>query len=139
MAIKLATSEKDKPRIGILTAGGDCPGLNAVIRGVVKSGYRMGYEVLGFVGGFEGLADPVRYRELTPQNTSGILVQGGTILGSTNRGRFGVTVGEDKKISLPPDLLRSVRQTFDDLRLEVRAISDDALPVIDAVQIRKRR
>ena len=116
MTIQLAKT--DKPRIGILTAGGDCPGLNAVIRGIVKSGYRMGYDVLGFLGGFEGLADPVSYRELTPQNTSGILVQGGTILGSTNRGRFGVTVGEDKKMSLPDDLVRTVRQTFEDLRLE---------------------
>src|SRR5687768_14519925 len=43
------------PRIGILTAGGDCPGLNAVIRGVVKAANLHGYEVLGFLKGYEGL------------------------------------------------------------------------------------
>ncbi|MEZ6089473.1 MAG: ATP-dependent 6-phosphofructokinase [Pirellulaceae bacterium] len=100
------------PKIGILTSGGDCPGLNAVIRGVVKSAYRMGYQTLGFIEGFEGLIEPVRYRELTPQNTSGILIQGGTILGSTNRGRFGVTVGQDQKRSLPTELVDAVRKTF---------------------------
>ncbi|QDS86585.1 6-phosphofructokinase [Rosistilla ulvae] len=112
------TNDSTRPRIGILTSGGDCPGLNAVIRGVVKSAYRLGFETLGFVGGFEGLVDPVRYRVLTPQNTSGILVQGGTILGSTNRGRFGVTVGKDTKLSLPEPLIEAVRQTFEETKLQ---------------------
>ena len=114
----MSDSESDKPRIGVLTSGGDCPGLNAVIRGVVKSAFRLGYETLGFLGGFEGLGGPVRYRELTPQNTSGILVQGGTILGSSNRGRFGVTVGEDQKLSLPQHLIDMVGETVDQLRIE---------------------
>jgi 6-phosphofructokinase 1 len=48
-------------RIGILTAGGDCPGLNAVIRGVVKSASRHGYDVVGFQRGYEGLVEPVSY------------------------------------------------------------------------------
>lgn len=112
------TTSSDRPRIGILTAGGDCPGLNAVIRGVVKSAYRMGYDTIGFEGGFEGLVDPIRYRQLTPQNTSGILIQGGTILGSTNRGRFGVTVGEDVKLSLPQPLIDAVRKTFAQTRMQ---------------------
>ena len=42
-------------RIGILTSGGDCPGLNAVIRAVVKSATKLGWETIGFHGGFEGL------------------------------------------------------------------------------------
>ncbi len=45
-----------KPRIGVLTSGGDCPGLNAVLRGVVLSAEKLGWEVLGFLDGFEGLA-----------------------------------------------------------------------------------
>ena len=50
---------KNGKRIGILTGGGDCPGLNAVIRGAVKSADRLGYDVVGFRNGFEGLVDPV--------------------------------------------------------------------------------
>ncbi len=107
-----------KKRIGILTSGGDCPGLNAVIRAVSKAGFWLGYEVVGFEDGFEGLADPVRYRVLTPQNTAGILVQGGTILGSTNKGRFGARVGASGRAEIDPALVKQVGKTFDDLNLE---------------------
>ena len=48
-----------KPTIGILTGGGDCPGLNAVIRAAVKSAVRLGYDCVGFLKGYEGLVDPV--------------------------------------------------------------------------------
>jgi 6-phosphofructokinase 1 len=72
-------------RIGILTAGGDCPGLNAVIRSVVKAAISQhGFEVLGIEDGFEGLVEN-RYRPLTWTDASGILSTGGTILGSSNR------------------------------------------------------
>lgn len=108
----------DRPRIGILTSGGDCPGLNAVIRAVTKACYWLGYEVLGFESGFEGLIDPVRYRFLTPQNTSGILTLGGTILGSTNKGRFGARIGVDGRAELAPGLIDQVRETFAATRLE---------------------
>jgi len=82
-----------KPTIGILTSGGDCPGLNAVIRAAVKSAERLGYDCIGFLRGYEGLVDPVSYMPLTARNTAGILTQGGTILGATNKGRFSATVG----------------------------------------------
>lgn len=105
-------------KIGILTGGGDCPGLNAVIRGVVKTSLHLGYEVLGFLRGYEGLADPAEYIPLNAQNTTGILVQGGTILGSTNKGRFNATRGEDQRTQLDPDLIESVRRTFKKLELD---------------------
>ena len=108
----------DKPTIGILTSGGDCPGLNAVIRGVVKTGLSLGYRILGFENGFEGLVDPIRCRWLDHVNTAGILIQGGTILGSTNRGRFGSRVGVTGKLELPPDLIADVRHTFEHFQLE---------------------
>ena len=60
-----------KPCIGILTSGGDCPGLNAVIRAAVISSDRLGYSCVGFLRGYEGLVDPVDYIPLTPGNTSG--------------------------------------------------------------------
>ena len=53
----------------------------------------------------------IRLRTLTPTNTSGILTQGGTILGSTNRGRFSATVGEDNRLAIAPDLLADVAGT----------------------------
>jgi ATP-dependent phosphofructokinase / diphosphate-dependent phosphofructokinase len=70
-------------RIGILTGGGDCPGLNAVIRGIVRAGVnRHGHEIVGFRYGWAGVLEdnPV---ELTPPSTAGILHRGGTILGSS--------------------------------------------------------
>ncbi|MCQ4044995.1 ATP-dependent 6-phosphofructokinase [Streptantibioticus rubrisoli] len=69
-------------RIGVLTAGGDCPGLNAVIRSVVHRGLAgHGDEVIGFEDGFKGLLEG-RYRPLDLNAVSGILARGGTILGS---------------------------------------------------------
>jgi phosphofructokinase-like protein len=104
-------------RVGILTSGGDCPGLNAVLRGVVKSAEQLGYECIGFLKGFEGLVDPVSYITLNSKNTSGILTQGGTILGSTNKGRFAATVGVDDRVEISRDLLAAVRATVDQLGL----------------------
>ena len=73
-------------RIGILNSGGDCPGLNAVIYGVVGAASRLGWEVVGFRDGFEGLLTPGDYTVLEPEKIAGILKLGGTILGTTNKG-----------------------------------------------------
>ena len=108
----------NRPRIGVLTSGGDCPGLNAVIRAVTKAGFWLGYDVIGFRDGFEGLIDPIRCQVLTPQNTAGILVQGGTILGSTNKGRFGARKGVSGRAEIDPALVEKVRETFRILKLE---------------------
>lgn len=110
--------DPNKPRIGILTSGGDCPGLNAVIRAVAKTGFWMGYEILGFLKGFEGLIDPIQYAILDPVNTSDILSQGGTILGSTNKGRFGGRAGASGRAEIPSEIIDQVRHTFEKLSLE---------------------
>jgi 6-phosphofructokinase 1 len=73
-------------RIGILTGGGDAPGLNAVIRAVVKSAANCQCETIGILDGFDGLIERDRYRVLTPKDVTGILRIGGTILGTANRG-----------------------------------------------------
>ncbi|OFW43978.1 MAG: 6-phosphofructokinase [Acidobacteria bacterium RIFCSPLOWO2_12_FULL_67_14b] len=73
-------------KIGVLTGGGDAPGLNAVIRAVVKAAYNASIEVVGLEDSFDGLLDPSRTRRLTPKDVTGILRLGGTILGTTNRG-----------------------------------------------------
>ncbi len=70
----------------MLTGGGDAPGLNAVIRAVVKAAVNAGIEVIGLEDSFDGLLDPSRTRPLTPGDVTGILRLGGTILGTTNRG-----------------------------------------------------
>jgi 6-phosphofructokinase 1 len=72
-------------RIGLLTGGGDCPGLNAVIRGVTKPAQDYGMTVYGIIDGFEGLVEG-RANELRNEDVSGILSRGGTILGSSNKG-----------------------------------------------------
>ncbi len=73
--------------IGVTTGGGDCPGLNAVIRAVVKSAIlKYGWRVIGIPDGFDGLIFPERSWELTLDSVSSILPRGGTILGTTNRG-----------------------------------------------------
>ncbi len=104
-------------RIGILTSGGDCPGLNAVIRGAVKSAARLDAEMVGFRRGYEGLVDPVTYMALDTTNTSGIINRGGTILGSTNKGRFAARTGIDERVELDPQLIQAVKRTIDQLGL----------------------
>ena len=75
-------------RIGILTGGGDCPGLNAVIRAVVRKGVnRYGHAIVGYRDGWRGVLEN-RVTHLTPENTSGILHRGGTILGSSRTNPF---------------------------------------------------
>jgi phosphofructokinase-like protein len=69
-------------RVGVLTGGGDCPGLNAVIRAVTRRSLTRGYEVVGVRDGWRGLVDG-RFMELGPREISGILPRGGTILGTT--------------------------------------------------------
>jgi len=70
-------------RIGILTSGGDCPGLNAAIRAVGKAAQEVyGMQVIGFINGFRGLVED-RTMDLTPRLLSGILTSGGTILGTS--------------------------------------------------------
>ncbi len=74
-------------RLGILTGGGDCPGLNAVIRAVVKCAIReYEMECIGILDSFDGLINGPATLPLTWHNTGGLLFQGGTILGSTNKG-----------------------------------------------------
>ena len=87
-----------RKRIGILTAGGDCPGLNAVIRAVAKCAFGYGWEVFGFEDGYAGLVEN-RFCKLTNQDVSGILTRGGTILGTSNTADpFRYPIHKGKKI-----------------------------------------
>jgi len=90
--------------IGVLTGGGDAPGLNAVIRAVTKTAInRYGWSVIGIEDGFEGLLGQTMIRPLTLDSVRGLLPLGGTILGATSRGHFSV---------LPPSIEDLRRDPF---------------------------
>jgi 6-phosphofructokinase 1 len=66
--------------IGIVTGGGDCPGLNAVIRATAKAAAKRGWESIGFLGGYEGILEPQEYIQLDYQKLGSLLTRGGTYL-----------------------------------------------------------
>ena len=100
--------------IAISTGGGDCPGLNAVIRAATRCAIlKYGWRVLGIEDGFDGLIWPERCRPLTLESVSGILPRGGTILGTTNRGnpfmyKQGIN-GKEVVIDRSVDVIRNAR------------------------------
>ena len=105
-----------KKRVGILTSGGDCPGLNATIRGVAKALYaRMGdnVEIVGIANGYSGLING-DYREMNEDDFRGILTLGGTILG-TKRTPFKLmkVIGEDKV-----DKVKAMKKTYHEAKLD---------------------
>src|SRR4029453_8570799 len=110
-------------RIGVLTSGGDAPGLNAVLRAVVKSAeLEYGWRVVGIENGFEGLLTPPRTRPLGLQEVRGLLPLGGTILGSTNKGHF-TFIEVDGKRERDPAPYRELAQN-------ARRLGIDALVII---------
>ena len=104
-------------RIGVVTGGGDCPGLNAVIRAVAKASAKRGWECIGILGGYEGLLEPRRTVPLDYKILSGLLPRGGTILGTANRGKFSAKVGHGESRTLPKELLDGVKAGMDALGL----------------------
>jgi 6-phosphofructokinase 1 len=107
----------EKKRIGILTSGGDCPGLNAVLRGASRAADKLGWELIGFRDGFEGLLPPGDHVLLDRRATAGIMHLGGTILGTVNKGHFVAKVGAGNAVAIPPEILVQARQTYDALGL----------------------
>jgi ATP-dependent phosphofructokinase / diphosphate-dependent phosphofructokinase len=106
-----------KKKIGIVTGGGDCPGLNAVIRAVAKAAAKRDWETLGIIGGYAGLLEPRRFCVLDYQALSGLLTRGGTILGTANRGPFSAKTGHGEGRRLPKELLDDTRAGMDALGL----------------------
>ena len=100
-------------RLGLLTSGGDCAGLNPVIRAVVKRavlGY--GWQVFGIRQATHGLLErPVDAKELTPNNVAGIIHLGGTILGTTNRGNpFAYPAGNGDTVDRSPEIIQGYHE-----------------------------
>ena len=110
-------------RIAMLTSGGDAQGLNAVIRAVVRTAeIEYGWKVIGIEDGFEGLLTPPRTRNLTLEEVRGLLPRGGTILGSTNKGHFGMVTVDDHAQRDP--------RPYKELAQNMRRLGMDALVVI---------
>src|SRR5512138_2341960 len=104
-------------RIGIVTGGGDCPGLNAVIRATAKAAAQRNWEAIGILGGYQGLLEPQQTRPLDYHALDGLLVRGGTILGTANRGKFSAKVGHGESRQLPIELLEETKRGMDALGL----------------------
>lgn len=106
-----------KLRIGILTSGGDCPGLNATIRGVAKATYEAfgedKVEIIGIHDGYHGLIHGV-YKEMEPSDFSGILTTGGTILGTKRTPFKMMQIIEDDKV----DKVKEMKDTYKNLKLD---------------------
>ncbi len=126
-----------KPRIGVLTSGGDCPGLNAVLRGVVLAAARHGFEVLGFHDGFEGLLPPGRYTVLDRAATAGIMALGGTIIGTTNRGHFVSKVGAGDRMMVSPEVIAQSKQILCELGVQALIVIGGDGSMTTALQLQE--
>src|ERR671932_2028028 len=111
-----------KPRIGVLTSGGDCPGLNAVLRGVTLAAEKLGWEVLGFRDGFEGLLPPGDFVVLDRKCTDNIMPLGGTIIGTTNRGHFVSKVAGGDRTIVAADVIAKARTVLSEARVDALII-----------------
>jgi 6-phosphofructokinase 1 len=98
-------------KIAVLTGGGDCPGLNAVIRAVVRRSEEYGFEIMGIREGWRGLMDPVDHERLNRERVRGILHLGGTILGTSRDTPF-------KKDANGHDRVQEVLRNIERLRIE---------------------
>jgi 6-phosphofructokinase 1 len=109
--------------IGILTGGGDAPGLNAVIRAVVKTATcEYGMRVIGIEDGFEGLLGATRTRSLSSGDVRGLLPRGGTILGTRNRGKFVESACGDSE--------RDAESVYQEAIANMKIVGIDALVVL---------
>jgi 6-phosphofructokinase len=105
--------------IGILTGGGDCPGLNAVIRAVVRAAtLEHGWTVLGIPDGYDGLIFSNRVRPLMAQDIAGILPRGGTILGTSNRGNPFEFPVDENGVKVKKNVFPQLLENYDKVGLD---------------------
>ena len=136
-----------KKRVGILTSGGDCPGLNATIRGVAKALYaRMGdsVEIVGILNGYHGLITG-DYKEMTEDDFRGILTLGGTILGTkrTPLEKIKLEIQEKERQTLLANLQKKQKGIQNEIRKKKRSAEQlnaqiDRLIEIEIEKARKR-
>src|SRR6266446_7490565 len=137
-------SEKDavtfprmKTRIGILTSGGDCPGLNAVLRGAALAADKLGWEMLGFRDGFEGLLPPGDFTILDRKCTENIMSLGGTLIGTTNRGHFVAKIGAGDRAVVAAEVIEKARKVLNEARVEALIIVGGDGSMTTALQLQE--
>ncbi len=124
-------------QIGILTGGGDAPGLNAVIRAAVRTAVRgFGMKCVGIEDSFEGILGETHTMKLTTKSVSGILPRGGTILGTRNRGSFVKMV--DGKTTFPPLPIDEALKNLKKLEIEALIVIGGEGTLAIAEQFHKR-
>lgn len=111
------TNTPNDKTIGIINSGGDCAGINAVIASAVISGIRAGYRFIGFERGWEGLIDR-NYIEMGHQEAVRIQNLGGTVLRTTNRGRFAAKVGQGETRQIDPEVLQACIDSIEELDVD---------------------
>jgi ATP-dependent phosphofructokinase / diphosphate-dependent phosphofructokinase len=126
-----------KTRIGILTSGGDCPGLNAVLRGAALAAEKLGWEMLGFRDGFEGLLPPGDWVVLDRKCTENIMALGGTIIGTTNRGHFVSKVAGGDRTIVPADVITKARSVLQETGVEALIIIGGDGSMTTALQLQE--
>src|SRR6266699_352555 len=126
-----------KPRIGVLTSGGDCPGLNAVLRGVVLAADKLGWEVIGFRDGFEGLLPPGDHVVLDRKSIDGIMALGGTIIGTTNRGHFVAKTGAGDRTVVPAHVIADAKKILGELQVKTLIIVGGDGSLVTAQQLQE--
>src|SRR5436305_710736 len=126
-----------KPRIGVLTSGGDCPGRNAVLRGVVLAAEKLGWEVIGFLDGFEGLLPPGDHVVLDRKSIDGIMALGGTIIGTTNRGHFVAKTGAGDRTVVPAQVIADARKILGELQVKALIIVGGDCTMVTAQKLQE--
>src|SRR5436189_1800827 len=140
----IGRSEKDavisprmKTRVGILTSGGDCPGLNAVLRGAGLAADKLGWEMLGFRDGFEGLLPPGDFTVLDRKCTENIMALGGTLIGTTNRGHFVAKIGAGDRAVVAAEVIEKARKVLNEAHVEALIIVGGDGSMTTALQLQE--
>src|SRR3989442_13363383 len=126
-----------KARIGILTSGGDCPGLNAVLRGAALAADKLGWAMLGFRDGFEGLLPPGDFTVLDRKCTENIMALGGTLIGTTNRGHFVAKIGAGDRAVVAAEVIEKARKVLNEARVEALIIVGGDGSMTTALQLQE--
>ncbi len=124
-------------QIGLITGGGDAPGLNAVIRAAVRTAVReFGMKCVGIEDSFEGLIGEMQTMKLTTKSVGGILPRGGTILGTRNRGNFCKWV--DGKMIFPENIINQAIENLRKLEIEALVVigGDGTLAIAEQFHLR---
>src|SRR6266542_3526628 len=126
-----------KPRIGVLTSGGDCPGLNAVLRGVIIASEKRVWEIDVFRDGFEVLLPPGNHVILDRQSINGIMSLGGTIIGTTNRGHFVAKVGAGDRTIVPANIIAGAKKILNELQVKALIVVGGDGSMVTAQQLQE--